>query len=211
MSEVTTALIYVLVIIAVLLSIAAIIIAFVRPGSEGPTGVSGKQGSTGPQGPTGSGNGDPGATGPTGPRGATGQTGSQGIQGKQGANGILVNGVTSIGQNDGNYTLSPQNGMNYVFTGDGGSASNDVFVGIDSTRVNIGDVFGIFNNGTNIQLRLTPTNFSNVNASPNSKSYTLNTAASPINTALIFITAGATTSTKNFNILYSVNTANTSS
>lgn len=198
MADSSSTLIFVLVIIAALLAIAAIIIAFVRPGPEGPTGSPGKQGSPGSQGPTGPENGPSGATGPRGP---TGQTGPQGIQGKQGTNGVVVNGVEATIFNDGNYQLYPTNGMNYLFDGDGGSASNDVYVNIDASNVNIGDIFSIFNNGTNIQLRLNPSNFSNINVS-NSKNYTLNTSG--INTALIFITAGSSTSSKNFNIMYSV-------
>lgn len=208
MAEATSSstLIFVLVIISVILSVIAIIIAFIRPGATGPTGPTGKQGTIGETGPTGPATGITGATGPPGATGPTGKQGIQGIQGNPGTNGVLINNISLVPYNDGNYTLYPKNGTSYVFDGDGGNAKNDIYVNIDTTNTTIGDIFSIFNNGHNIQLRLNPTNFSNINTDGTSKSYTLNTPAlGGPNTALIFITAGSSTSTKNFNILYSVN------
>lgn len=201
MADSSSTLIFVLVIIAALLAIAAIIIAFVRPGPSGPTGSPGKQGSPGSQGPTGPANGPTGPTGAAGSRGPTGQIGPQGIQGTPGTNGVVVNGVSATTFNDGDYQLKPSNGVTYLFDGDGGSSSNDIYVNIDASDVQIGDIFSIFNKGSNIQLRLNPSNFQNIDVS-NSKNYTLNTSG--INTALIFITSGSSTSNKNFNIMYSV-------
>lgn len=102
MADPITTLAITLAIIAVLLAIGAIILAYVRPGPAGPQGTPGNSGVTGPTGPSQGPTGNTGPTGQTGSQGnigPTGPTGPQGIQGfigNTGPNGIQ--GVTgSIG------------------------------------------------------------------------------------------------------------------
>ena len=72
-----------LTVVAILISVIALILAFVIPGPSGPEGESGSMGSTGPPGPTGPSNGPTGPDGPTGPTGPSdGPTGPTGPAGR---------------------------------------------------------------------------------------------------------------------------------
>lgn len=86
MADGATTIVIVMTIIAILLAVGAIILAFVRPGPAGPAGPKGTPGSTGPTGPS---QGPKGDTGPTGPRGATGSS-----SGSNSLAWILRSGVT---------------------------------------------------------------------------------------------------------------------
>ena len=74
---------YIISIFAILLSVIAIIICFVRKSSTGMQGMQGMQGIQGMPGPSG---GPQGIKGDTGPQGQQGQQGLQGIKGDTGDN-----------------------------------------------------------------------------------------------------------------------------
>lgn len=199
--------------IAGLLAIIALGVTLFVPGEPGAPGSTGARGATGPTGPSGGPTGPrgpTGSTGSTGPPGPTGSTGATGATGPAGANGSTlfnINNSTINPQNDGTATIQPTSGMNYIFTGDGGSSSNDVYVVINAANVKIGDVFSITNKGNNIQLRLVLQGFYNINSGSEDKSHTLNTQG--INTALLFPTYATASSdpqnpSLNMNIIFSV-------
>lgn len=186
-------------VIAILLAIIVLIISFVNTSTAGPSGPIGVTGATGPQGPTQGPTGPTGpSSGPTGPRGPTGAAGATGPTGPTGPIGpvgnekgldIFLKGeyiLVPVNQNSGTYIInSSPNSKMFAFDGDGGSASNDVYVQISSSQVSAGDVFCIFNNGINISLRIVAQGFANLNSGSNDKSHTINTEGA--NTAYIFI------------------------
>lgn len=211
MAETIIILALLIAILAGILAIVAIILAAVKSSTQGPQGVPGQQGPkgnkgcTGPMGitgdigPTGP-TGDIGSTGPTGPIGATGITGLLfGMNRTQVSNSISTQ-IGSMG--DDTYNFMGQNNSNINFIGYNAKHDiNTVHVIIDARNCNIGDTYSLTNNSHNININLNPQGFSNLNTSGISDNYVL--SPRDINTALLFITVGASNVEKNINILYS--------
>jgi ABC-type antimicrobial peptide transport system permease subunit len=177
-------------------------------GHMGPTGEKGATGATGspglPGGPTGPA-GDPGPMGQPGNPGPTGLEGPSGPPGPFGKNGVMINQITTSEagtSGDTTITLKGGNGVNFVFNGyNRRPCPSQVSIILSAHHYNVGDALCITNLGHRIDLYLNPQNFSNLNTSGLSQNYLLTPRG--INTALILITAGATPSERNINIIYS--------
>jgi hypothetical protein len=186
MASLTTILYIGISLIALIITISALCVRLFIPGPPGPAGA------RGPLGPTGISSTEA-IIGPTGPLGATGPQGSHGSLGL-----ISDSGARTIGH--GSQTLTqPVNGVTFVFES---TETKDLSLSIPASNVNVGDIFNIYNM-SNQNVYIQPSGFENRDDQENvgTNAYKLN---STIRLALIFITAGANTTSKNFNLMYSL-------
>jgi hypothetical protein len=96
MADTSTIIAIMTAVLAILIAIGAIILAYIRPGPQGPQGPKGNTGATGATGPSQGPTGATGATGATGPQGPQGQKGDTGATGATGATGQKGDTGTSL-------------------------------------------------------------------------------------------------------------------
>lgn len=105
-----------LALVAMLLAVITIILAFTQSGPVGPAGTAGPRGPTGMQADAGGNTGPRGGTGITGPNGI-GASGTQGHQGQRGPTGVTGSAGAAISNLPALYTLINQNNVTVAANG----------------------------------------------------------------------------------------------
>jgi hypothetical protein len=115
-----------------------------------------------------------------------------------------IRNVTTLTMTTGSYIINKTGvGHNHVFVHGPNSKRNsrgEVYVNFSASDFNVGDSFSITNSNPSTKVYLNPHGFSNVDTNGASTKYVL--MPTGINTALIFITVGSTTSERNVNMVF---------